>query len=354
MKRWIGGAALGAVLAGAGAAWYASQVERADVQLDRFTVEIDRPGLPPEGVTLLHLSDFHFRAGGRVQARKIARLQQLLAAERYDIVALTGDLVHDAAGFPVALALIEGLRPRLGAFSCPGNHDYAEYSVWGVFGHTWQEGDLTADAQSENAPGWRGLRVSVRRLIDAVRKLAVFARKVLRNELVRLPVAFNDVPAMHAALAARGVQPLVNRSVHVQANGLDLWLAGVDDLNEGGPDLAAALADVPDDAPLILLAHNPDIWLDRACRRGRSGALRSHPRRPDPAAAARRGAHPGHAPDPTTARRMVRAGRHAYVRQPRPGREYPIAIWRAAAGDADPGCFQVVFHAGAAPRRMEM
>ena len=120
------------------------------MQLDRFTVEVDRPGLPPDGIVVLHLSDFHFRAGGRVQARKIARLKQLLAGERYDIVALTGDLIHDAAGFPAALSLIESLRPQMGAFSCRGNHDYAEYSVWGVFGHTWQEaGDargLSADA----------------------------------------------------------------------------------------------------------------------------------------------------------------------------------------------------------------
>ena len=195
-----------------------------------------------------------------------------MAGERYDIVALTGDLVHDAAGFPEALALIESLRPRLGAFSCPGNHDYAEYSVWGVFGHTWEssagsDGTLPADGQSS---AWSGAPARARAAVSAlnvaaemVRKLADFVRKVLRNELVRLPVAFNDVPAMHAALAARGVQPLVNRAAHVQADGLDLWIAGADDLTEGRPDLAAAFAEVPDDAPLILLAHNPDIWLDR-------------------------------------------------------------------------------------------
>lgn len=239
VKRWVWGSLLAAA-AGAGAAIYATQIERARVQLDRYTIEVDRPGLPLGGITVLHLSDFHFQAGGAVQARKIAALQRLLADVRYDLVALTGDLVHDAAGFPVALALIESLRPRLGLFSCPGNHDYAEYSVWGVFGHTWQAGDL----------------------LGVVPKLADFARKVLRNELVRLPVAFNDVPAMHAALAERGVQPLVNRAVRVLGAGVDFWVGGVDDLNEGHPDLAAALAEVPDDAFLLLLAHNPDIWLD--------------------------------------------------------------------------------------------
>jgi uncharacterized protein len=247
MKKWIGSALLGTTVAGVGMALYASQVERADVQLDRFTVEIDRPGLPPDGLVVLHLSDFHFRAGGRVQARKIARLKQLLASERYDIVALTGDLIHDAAGLPAALSLIESLRPGLGAYSCRGNHDYAEYSVWGVFGHTWRE-----------TGGAGGLTLGD--LLATARKIVDFARKVLRNELVRLPVAFNDMAAMDAGLISAGVRPLVNTAVQVP--GTDLWLAGVDDLTEGFPDLRAALNGVPDEPPVILLAHNPDIWLN--------------------------------------------------------------------------------------------
>jgi uncharacterized protein len=247
MKKWIGGALLGAAMVGAGASLYASQVERADVQLDRFTVEVDRTGLPPDGIVVLHLSDFHFRAGGHVQARKIARLKQLLSGERYDIVALTGDLIHDAAGFPAALSLIESLRPGLGAYSCRGNHDYAEYSVWGVFGHTWRETEGAA-------------RLTFGDLLATARKLAAFVRKVLRNELVRLPVAFNDMAAMDAGLIKAGVQPLVNTAVQVP--GMDLWVAGVDDLTEGFPDLRAALNGVPDEPPVILLAHNPDIWLN--------------------------------------------------------------------------------------------
>lgn len=247
MKKWIGGALLGATVAGVGMALYASQVERADVQVDRFTVEVDRPGLPPDGLVVLHLSDFHFRAGGCVQARKIARLKQLLAGERYDIVALTGDLIHDAAGLPAALSLIKSLRPGLGAYSCRGNHDYAEYSVWGVFGHTWRE------AGGAGGPTLGDLLATARKLVD-------FARKVLRNELVRLPVAFNDMAAMDAGLISAGVRPLVNTAVQVP--GTDLWMAGVDDLTEGFPDLRAALNGVPDEPPVILLAHNPDIWLN--------------------------------------------------------------------------------------------
>jgi predicted MPP superfamily phosphohydrolase len=248
----LGGAIL--VAAGLGAALYALFVERTRVQLDRYAVPADRRGLPPGGITILHLSDFHFRSGGRVQARKIARARRLIAGLKYDLVALTGDLIHDAAGFPLALELIGSLSPRLGAFACPGNHDYCEYSVWGVFDHTWREGE---DAG-------RPERVD---LLGAVRKLADFARKVLRNDLVRLPVAFNDVPSMNADLQACGFTPLVNKTVHVQAAGADFWVAGVDDLTEGRPDLTAALAGVPEGAPVLLLAHNPDIELDPLAER---------------------------------------------------------------------------------------
>ena len=304
-KRWIGGvAATGALLAGAGAVLYASQVERADVQLDRFTVEVDRPGLPPGGIVVLHLSDFHFRAGGRVQARKIARLKQLLANERYDIVALTGDLIHDAAGFPAALSLIETLRPPMGAFSCRGNHDYAEYSVWGVFGHTGRG--------SGDTPG-----LSVRNLVEAARKLVDFARKVLHNELVRLPVAFNDMAAMDAGLISAGVRPLVNTAVQVP--GADLWVAGVDDSDRGGPGPAHRAGRRARRAAGDPAGAQPGHLAECPRGRGRSRALGPHPRRPGAAAGRRGRPHPGHASQPPAAGRLVRTRGHAHVRQPRPG-----------------------------------
>ena len=95
----------------------------------------------------------------------------------------------------------------------------------------------------------------------AVRALLDFAGKVARNDLVRMPVRFNDVPAMLDQLSALGVQPLINTSTRVSVDGVDLWFAGVDDELEGRSDLAAALWNIPVGAPLVLLAHNPDVWL---------------------------------------------------------------------------------------------
>lgn len=253
MNRWSVGGLLG--LAGGAALAYAVQIERARVTVDRFDVRVGRRGLPPAGLTILHLSDFHFRARGSVQSRKIARARALLADAPYDVVALTGDLIHDSEGLDTALDFIRTLRPRCGMYYVPGNHDYAEYTPWGVFGPTWQD---SAGRRPRGLPGGLSglgdLRQVARSLID-------FVGKVARNELVRMPVRFNNVPAILRALEEIGVQPLVNRSARLDLDGYEVWFAGVDDLTESTPDLSAALEQAPAGVPVVLLAHNPDIWL---------------------------------------------------------------------------------------------
>ena len=52
---------------------------------------------------------------------------------------------------------------------------------------------------------------------------------------------------------------LTNRPVRLTVAGASLWLAGVDDLWWGKPDLGAALSGVPDGAAVVLLSHNPDF-----------------------------------------------------------------------------------------------
>ena len=68
-------------------------------------------------------------------------------------------------------------------------------------------------------------------------------------------------------LEAAGIPVLDNRSVRIGSSG-GFWLAGIGDQRpfESGPggegmdDLHAALQDVTDDAPIVLLAHEPDIF----------------------------------------------------------------------------------------------
>jgi uncharacterized protein len=249
LKRWMGKASVVVLGMGTLATLYAVFIERARVQLDEYTVKIDKPGLPPEGLTILHVSDLHCRKHDRVQARKLAQFGRLLDGRQYDVLALTGDLIHDEAGFATALACVQSLRPRLAAFSCPGNHDYCESSLWGIFGLA-DKGALGTN------------RPLSAKIATAAGNFRAFFRKVWSNERVHLPIAYHNVAAMHAALERNGIHPLVNRAWHVQTGAVNLWVAGVDDLWEGHADLEAALAAVPEDALLLLLAHNPDAWLE--------------------------------------------------------------------------------------------
>jgi uncharacterized protein len=64
-------------------------------------------------------------------------------------------------------------------------------------------------------------------------------------------------PAMAAALRNAGIVVLENNAVEV---GRGLWVAGVADASERTPSVSESLAPVPDDAPVILLSHDPDVF----------------------------------------------------------------------------------------------
>jgi len=57
-------------------------------------------------------------------------------------------------------------------------------------------------------------------------------------------------------LEQAGARILDNESVRLEGG---LWLAGIDDLFEGKPDLRRTLADVPPEATTLLLSHNPSL-----------------------------------------------------------------------------------------------
>lgn len=63
-----------------------------------------------------------------------------------------------------------------------------------------------------------------------------------------------DLPAL---LAAVGITDITNRGMPLGDPANPLWLAGLDDLWGGSPDIHAATAAAPPDAPRILLCHNP-------------------------------------------------------------------------------------------------
>ena len=62
---------------------------------------------------------------------------------------------------------------------------------------------------------------------------------------------------MASALRGAGVTVLENDAISVERG---LWVAGVADAGSRQPDLPAALAAPPADAPVVLLSHNPDVF----------------------------------------------------------------------------------------------
>ncbi|HZI95017.1 MAG TPA: metallophosphoesterase [Patescibacteria group bacterium] len=66
-------------------------------------------------------------------------------------------------------------------------------------------------------------------------------------------------PQIVEALQAAGVRLLVNSSAVVEGKGGPFAIAGVDDPHYGRDDITAAMKDVPDGLPVVLLAHSPDL-----------------------------------------------------------------------------------------------
>ena len=171
-----------------------------------------------------------------------------MAGQEIDLLLVTGDLIHDDRGLPAALDLLRRLpQPRLGAFACLGNHDYATYSWLGPARVAWREAEPGQELRDASDPHLRD------------------DDRVFRNDKLYLGQEHNDIEALTESLEAQGVTVLTNRSVRLVSDDADLWLAGVDDLMEGRPDVAATLADAPQrgDPLRILLFHNPDHMLDR-------------------------------------------------------------------------------------------
>jgi uncharacterized protein len=218
-RNLIGGAALaGFSLAGSGA--YGVYVEAAgDGQITRY--RLSPPGWTP-GLKLkvAALSDLH--CGGFHMS--LARIEEIVAktnALGADIILLLGDYVtradrnvHQISSASWA-AVLARLKAPLGVHAILGNHEY------------WD--DLAA--QKDRTKTTEG----------------------------------GD------ALLSVGIPVLKNQAIRLTKNGMPFWLAGLDDQIAyrlgarqylGRDDLSGTLAQVTDAAPILLMAHEPDVFVD--------------------------------------------------------------------------------------------
>jgi predicted MPP superfamily phosphohydrolase len=168
-------------------------VERVEVVLRRLPRELD-------GLTIAHLSDFHYDSAASAGViRTAVEITHRLAP---DVVVLTGDYVtlspfqsrsRAAEHSKPCAQLLGDLHAPMGVFGVLGNHDYATEP-----------------------------------------------RLVTRS------------------LEAHGITVLRNFNLRIERSGARLWIAGVDDVLGGGARLDQALQGIPRDEATVLLAHEPD------------------------------------------------------------------------------------------------
>ncbi len=248
MKALFG---LGALMSG-GLLAYAWGAERPQLRLKSYRLAWPQGA----GLKILHLSDQHFGRENWVQQLRFSQLEAMLPLFDPDIILFTGDFLHDDTGLAAVERMMQALPPaRLGRYAVLGNHDYAVYSYGELFRNM-------ARSVSEAATPERKLSA----LISEAGELGSLALDIYRNDRLRFAAAPNNTAELVRLLSLYDVTLLDNRAVPLPGRP-DIWIAGVDDLVEGEPDLARAMADIPGDAGVILLTHNPDLAYDPAAQR---------------------------------------------------------------------------------------
>jgi predicted MPP superfamily phosphohydrolase len=163
-------------------------------------IVLDRAGPDLDGCKIAFLSDIH--AGSFLNEADLVRLFETVAAEQPDVVILGGDLINTREREILMFRKpLSLLTPPLGVFAVAGNHDH----FWG-----------------------------------------------------------RDIGLWEAFLGEQGVEVLMNRGVRVTRGADTMWIAGVDDLTEGTPDLRAAVDGAREDEPVVLVAHHPDFFFEAA------------------------------------------------------------------------------------------
>lgn len=176
------------------------RILRRSCDLRPIEVELARGGPDLDGFRLAFLSDLH--VGFFFSDTEFAELAAQISAWSPDLICLGGDLV-DQERYELQWLRpgLAALRAREAVVAVPGNHDY------------YAEPDL----------------VGFRRVIEEA-----------------------------------GIVPLWNRGMRLQRGADSLWIAGLDDLTAGEPDLEAALKGLREDEPAILLSHHPDLFCETA------------------------------------------------------------------------------------------
>lgn len=126
--RLAGWLLLASTLVGAILLLIAFREAHSDPVVRRATIALPNWPAAARPVTVALASDIHV-GGGAMDATRLTRMVDRIAATRPDLVVLAGDFIdgHDPrtarANAPVLTAALRRLRPRLGTIAVLGNHD---------------------------------------------------------------------------------------------------------------------------------------------------------------------------------------------------------------------------------------
>jgi len=119
---WVKKAAYGGAVVAAGLAGYMLY----ESQWLRYREEdLAVPGLPAglSGLRILHLSDIHAGTPS-LNMRTLAKAVRVSEGRGYDVAVVSGDITDGGPAAQKCLEALSVLRPRLGVFMVPGNHEY--------------------------------------------------------------------------------------------------------------------------------------------------------------------------------------------------------------------------------------
>lgn len=192
--------------------WLRIRYEAGAYEINRHVATLRKPLRRP--LSVLHLSDIHFSGPDK----KLAKFFDRLAAETYDFIFISGDIIDCTSGIPFCIENLKKLRAHAGVWAVLGNHDYYDYDFFDILFH--------------NFPGQ--------------------AR----------PHRFIPMGLFIQALGEVGVRVLRNETARTEWNGQPFLIHGLDDATTGRANVRTAMANFDPGKINILLTHSIDVFLD--------------------------------------------------------------------------------------------
>jgi len=184
--------------------------EASTLRIDSVTLAVDDLPQDLNNLKIVFLSDIHY--GPFFSASRLESLVNTVNAQNPDIILLGGDYAEDSDGAVTFFQTAPRFRARLLTAAIPGNHD----------------------------------------------------RTVPESNLAKL----------QSAMLNAGVLPLVNASKDLKVGNASLYVAGIDDWNNGHPNVSAVAAGLRQKDYVIFLTHTPEGLADAFAAKDMNGSSR--------------------------------------------------------------------------------